>query len=722
MQRASSNFERSVTWGTERVRALTVLLALTLLGVGLRAHVPHDPILDVALSPDFARDRTLFVAVQGFPLLLRSTDGGETFETVHAGLRHPFQTTIEISPEFATDRRLWVSDGFTVHESRDAGESWRLLPVFARGTAYVHDMARVLDGEALALATTKGLMLFELYAAGDSTDADAGSGASHAATEAAVLLLATGKPILEVDAVHLSSFLVARDVKGAILVDPATKRQLRIESPEGETITAVEAKLTADGEMGNLWLGTASGAVWAQPFGTLLGKKQPGMIGTLSDGSPWQLGESLPGGAVLDLVASYAPVDDPAQGDPNAVSLLATTSKGGVFTKRTLAFTGDPWTTELRGLRELSPQSKTHFTAVRPGPDFASTGRVFAATFEGLYERVGDEPWRSIITLPRRLVRDAALSPAFASDQRLWLCGYGDGLLQSDDAGRSFRAVPSGPWTYPDGVGGSPDGQTLFLGTPTRQLLSRDGGASWRLAFKARGGFANRTTFAPDFERSGEIFVQLLFYEEGAREELWVSRDAGASWEQRGPKLVTGLALAPDFATSGTLYLATDEGVLVSKDRAETFRTLDSPLSGRLTGIAVADGEGVSADAGAGRLLVVSARNEPLALSRDGGASWERAELPGSIEFLDAATDADGRALVFAGSFTDGLFVSRDDGRSFEPAGGPQLVLDLDLCRDFAHSPTLLVAGYNGPWISRDAARSWELLDFGPTPPDTARR
>jgi photosystem II stability/assembly factor-like uncharacterized protein len=81
-------------------------------------------VLDFALSPSFATDRTLFVGTleRG---LLRSTNGGASF--VPTNLRGAYVTALEVSPAYATDRTVFAATYGGVFRSQDAGASWTPL-------------------------------------------------------------------------------------------------------------------------------------------------------------------------------------------------------------------------------------------------------------------------------------------------------------------------------------------------------------------------------------------------------------------------------------------------------------------------------------------------------------------------------------------------------------------------------------------------------------------
>ena len=76
-------------------------------------------------SPDFARDRTLFIGNQK-SVIYRSQDGGSTFEAV---AKLPWERgndspSMAISPDFGTDQTLYTVAETGVYRSTDAGQTW----------------------------------------------------------------------------------------------------------------------------------------------------------------------------------------------------------------------------------------------------------------------------------------------------------------------------------------------------------------------------------------------------------------------------------------------------------------------------------------------------------------------------------------------------------------------------------------------------------------------
>ena len=106
----------------------------------------YAPSINLALSPDFATDRTMFAGIfvgdsMGYGVY-RSTDGGDTWQPTWSGLNHLRVHKITVSPDFATDHTVvahcryqnlveWTG-GQSLFRSTDGGQTWKMI---ASGTA-----------------------------------------------------------------------------------------------------------------------------------------------------------------------------------------------------------------------------------------------------------------------------------------------------------------------------------------------------------------------------------------------------------------------------------------------------------------------------------------------------------------------------------------------------------------------------------------------------------
>lgn len=115
-------------------------------GMGGENHV-----MDLALSPDYVNDRTLFAGTYGNGVF-KSTDGGASWSAVNTGLTDLYVRALAISPGYATDHTLFAATGAEyefsggVFKSTDGGASWSaigLTDVLAQALAlspdYVND-------------------------------------------------------------------------------------------------------------------------------------------------------------------------------------------------------------------------------------------------------------------------------------------------------------------------------------------------------------------------------------------------------------------------------------------------------------------------------------------------------------------------------------------------------------------------------------------------------
>ncbi|MFB0536885.1 MAG: hypothetical protein ACETWR_18125 [Anaerolineae bacterium] len=134
---------------------------------------PLPPLYDLALSPNYALDRTLFASYREIEPsaiwpesgVVRSTDGGETWELASTGLPgtyDPWARSIALSPNFATDRTLYVAYQGTSHQgpnqvfrSTDAGETWVPLPPIP-GEPQIHALT-VTGHDTVHVATDNGV-------------------------------------------------------------------------------------------------------------------------------------------------------------------------------------------------------------------------------------------------------------------------------------------------------------------------------------------------------------------------------------------------------------------------------------------------------------------------------------------------------------------------------------------------------------------------------------
>src|SRR5579862_7114707 len=104
-----------------------------LIGSGsLLAHDPHDPIVTVAVSPNFAQDQTVFASTDllsikfGVYALMKSTDAGATWSALGGLPRNTRMQTIAFSPAYAADQTIFVASLQGLFRTTNQGTSWTM--------------------------------------------------------------------------------------------------------------------------------------------------------------------------------------------------------------------------------------------------------------------------------------------------------------------------------------------------------------------------------------------------------------------------------------------------------------------------------------------------------------------------------------------------------------------------------------------------------------------
>ena len=78
---------------------------------------------DMAISPAFADDGTVFAGISGG--VLKSTDRGDSWDRANKGLTSRFVPALVVSPAYASDGTLFAgTTGDGVFKSVDGGGSW----------------------------------------------------------------------------------------------------------------------------------------------------------------------------------------------------------------------------------------------------------------------------------------------------------------------------------------------------------------------------------------------------------------------------------------------------------------------------------------------------------------------------------------------------------------------------------------------------------------------
>lgn len=594
------------------------------------AHSPHDTIDTIAVSPDYVSDRTVFLGVTRH--LARSRDGGETWENLVNGLDNVYHySSLALSPHFSRDATLMVAtNGDGVYRSSDGGTSWQAAN---DGLASLR-----IIGLNSAFDEALGVRYFALSEQGVAHHSiDGGSGWKKIEGPEPVVGIAS-------DASHV----LAAGRSGALYRLQPERGQWEAAGAQLPS-TRVSALHWVAGE---LFIGTGEGQLL---------RWKPG-------------GES----AVDALIGFDDPITSIAslRSETGELALYVTTWQQALYVSRD---GGSSWEQVAQGLSTDEQANdplyySAQFREVVVAGRNEDQGSLFLAGFDGLFKRQHrSTEWRELETRPVANIKGLAVGEAPGGQTVLVVSTYGGGIYISEDGGDTWANGNYGVQTtrFADVVV-SPNyrqDRTMFSGVSGHLTRSRDGGIHWEtINYKESQRFR---TFVKRGVRKG---LSILGFDEAAG-SVFAPHELSAPYPH-------SLALAPDYPRNNTLFIGTRwHGLLRSQDEGKTSDVVlpVDAAANTVTNIRL------SPDFSRDGAAYASVRNVGLYTSRDGGAEWA---------LLDTADH-----------------LTRD----WEPGNGhaDSIARDVhvDLSRRYSTDKTILAGTRNGLYRSVDEGRTWTALD-----------
>jgi photosystem II stability/assembly factor-like uncharacterized protein len=362
------------------------------------------------------------------------------------------------------------------------------------------------------------------------------------------------------------------------------------------------------------------------------------------------------------------------------------------------------------------PYSARRTQEILQDPEHAAT--IYAATTEGLWVTAnGGLSWKRL-TPGDWVINSVALLPG-----RLLIGTEKLGVLSSEDGGVHYQAANNG-FFHRQIVALALDRQqqgrvlAVLANAPETLLVTEDGGDTWApLGHGLKMQGVRRLYAAPGgwwaaLERGGLLHYEVskLAWTSAGRLDaataLLLASVSSAGKTQQGRKAAsrpTGSGFSEqvnDMAFSeSTWFLATERGLMRSRDRGETWEIV--PL-GPLPALPV---RSVRVSLDGQNMWVVSLRG--LVFSHDGGKTWSWHDLPeaaGAALWLDATTTGNEETIV--ADAENGLYISRNAGETWKLAGSgiPQAPV-----QDIAIAGDIFLASMRagGLYLSRDRGRTW---------------
>lgn len=658
------------------------------------AHDPHDPIVTVAVSPNFAQDSTAFATTDylsvklGTYALLKSTNAGVSWSPV-AGLPNVRKMmAVAFSPAYSQDLTIFVAGYGGLYKTTNQGASWTLastLPLLnlTLSPNFASDNTLfIITAEATVLQSTdRGQTFTPLTLPGTLTSAPNAIAVSPNFDVDETLLLGTAA-----DGIFESTDAGA-DWASLAPTGPSPAVNALLFSP-GFSIDQTAFAATASGVL----ISTDGGVTWL-----------PSNTG-LSDTN------------VNSLTLSPNYLQD--------ATLWAATAVGGVFQSTNQ---GAAWTVAPLINRELSPLTTSHYHTVAAA-NSAGGITLILASYEGLWTSPGSPiSWQYIDTMPTRLVRHLLISPNYANDQTIFGNTYGGGNLWSTTGASSWFFQNTGMrLPYTDAAAISPNfavDQTAFSATNNVLARTVNGGATWQ-SMAALGVFTHVRGLAvsPAFAQDGTVLIgtdnqpgatypQLVTYQGNLypNQGLFLSTNGGNNWiptSLGGPPIDT-VAISPAFASDRTAFAASStNGLYKSTDGGMTWTSVALP--GALVKLGTA---AVSPAFATDQTVYVAPSTGGLLKSTDGGSTWTMLARTNYLLVLDIQLSPNYGTdhTFFAATIQSGVMKSINGGTTLLPLSAfpDEFVTALAISPNFTNDQTVFAAAYHSIYVSVNGGSTW---------------
>jgi photosystem II stability/assembly factor-like uncharacterized protein len=656
-------WDRFKILGVFKVFLLSILIVFCFNLKPALAHSPHDVVIEVELSPDYAQDQTAYYLLDGyFPFwgnLFKSEDGSNSWKRIEKGLDNRNKlTSLAISPQYK--QNLFLSTlGDGIYKSQDAGASWFKVNQGLE-TLSIEQVAIAPNSSDLVLATGSESGLYKTENGGVSwTRTMTGQ------SKITALAFDTKESNQIIVGDDQGNLFESSDYRGtnwrklATLNDSGGIQALAI-APDSRTI----------------WVGTAKAGVWQ----------------TINGGASFSpVNQGIKDSTIMSLAVSPDYQTDK--------TILASTWDKGVYISHN---SGQNWKKQSRGLKKHSQADTTlyknpHFSDLSISPTYSQDHTVLLAGFDGVFKSTnGGDSWRDVnVAKGTTNIRTLAISPNYEQDSTIAVSTLFQGIYLSRDRGKTWNPINHGlgsdrllkqnlifeagdlffspnyssdhtllasswgslakttnqgkfwhhfwvpkSWRRDSYLVVSPNFEsdhTVYLVTlPGKILKSTNGGKKFTIV----GEIGTQAAFIPSLVISPNFAADKTLYMGNFEGGIYKSVDAGATWQTINNGLSTKdnyakLTISPNYQKDQTVFAATSQGVFISQDVGTSWHKLAGTAYGEDSYI---ENIAVSPNYQRDLTFIVSVRGKGLFKTVDAGTTFTQIGdyVTGPIQFSSA--------------------------------------------------------------------------------------
>jgi photosystem II stability/assembly factor-like uncharacterized protein len=622
------------------------------------AHDPHDIVTEVAISPTYERDRTVFINVRRN--IFKSTDGGNSWQRIVNGLdNHVNLASLTIAPQ--TKKTLFVlapEDG--VYKSTDTGNSW----------FKVNQGLSDLNLDLLAISPHSIDLVF-------ATGSEKGLYKTQNGGQNWQLAIADR---LKITAIafnpDLKDELILGDNRGLIYLfnnrDNNYQPLFKLKNAGAITAIAISSNFAEDRIF---WVGTAKGGIWQT--------RDRGQTFT-------EVNQGLADKSIQDLVI--------LPNKKQKATLFASTWQEGVFYSVFSSNDGaTTWHQYSQGLTK-HPQAnqfqEPHFNQLSISKSFERDKTIFLGGFNGLFKSTdGGNLWREIDTLSKAIV-GLAVSPDYQNDSTIAVIMYLGKIYLSHDRGMTWKPLTQGlalsrftdnsrkpdldPRRFFD-IAFSPNyrsDRTIFATLLWNKfLVYTEQNQYWQIVDLPQKARSLNIAVSPNFAADNTIF---LISQAGV---VFQSSDRGKNFTSIGK--VTRqkyndspfLVISPDFATDKTLYVSGSQGVYQTVDGGKNWQCMtENTLLMERHNLKLVISPNYKLD----RTVIVSS-DRGLFSTQDGGQTWVKLAGIGDLylEGIAISPNYQSDRTFWVSTRGKGLLKTEDNGNTFNQIGDNSISLSL---------------------------------------------